>query len=288
MVPSTRSSTTDVYIVVLDPMRDYVRALLFDSQGRQMEGFSARLPMRKDASIDCLDQMHRLVADAGFRVGAIVGRAESEVTAEDRAYWKSFESAKWFAPLDHNGAILVGSGCLDRSRFGFVFGDSSFLGAIVDQPVEADGLACQKIDEKRWLVSSAVEEAHDAYARLRKAVKGSIDQYFEKSAAEDPLLAPIDAAMQRFRGIFEKLSRTVGKPDKIVATGAPLLQSPALCRRIAAVLGEALTLSTEVEPAARGSAVWALEKIGAVADLRTLEASTGSIIDTVKLETTQQ
>ena len=87
----------DAYIVVLDVAADAVRALLFDSGARRVEGFAAQLPKRADAAADCLDEMHRLVEAAGFRIAAVVGRAESEVTAEDRKFWPAFEGAKWFA-----------------------------------------------------------------------------------------------------------------------------------------------------------------------------------------------
>src|SRR5665213_1296211 len=99
MVLSTRESTADVYIVVLDVAADVVRALLFDFEARRVEGYAAQLPRRADAAADCLDEMHRLVQAAGFRVAAVVGRAESEVTAEDRQFWPAFEGVRWFPAL---------------------------------------------------------------------------------------------------------------------------------------------------------------------------------------------
>ena len=76
MVLSTLSNTADAYIVVLDVEADAVRALLFDSEARRVEGYSAQLQQRADAAADCLDEMHRLVQAAGFRVAAVVGRAK--------------------------------------------------------------------------------------------------------------------------------------------------------------------------------------------------------------------
>ena len=58
----------DAYIVVLDVAVDAVRALLFDSGAQRVEGFTAQLPKRADAAADCLDEMHRLVEAAGFRI----------------------------------------------------------------------------------------------------------------------------------------------------------------------------------------------------------------------------
>ena len=62
------------------------------------------MPRRADAAADCLDEMHRLVQAAG--------RAESEVTAEDRKYWPAFEegilpgSRSVSMALPHNESTL--------------------------------------------------------------------------------------------------------------------------------------------------------------------------------------
>lgn len=260
---STRESMADAYIVVLDVAADAVRALLFDSEARRVEGYAARLPRRADAALDCLDEMHRLVQEAGFRVAAVVGRAESEVTAEDRKVWPAFEGASWFPALVDGATLMLGCGCVDREQAGLFIGENSMLGAIAGGPVTAEGLAYVKIDEKRWLISGTVPEAGAALASLRHAIKGSIERYVENAPADDPLLAPLDLAARKFREIYRILAGH-GPAPQVIA----LLKSPALARRIAEIMGVALTLSTEPEPACRGSALWALERIGATDDLR--------------------
>src|ERR1700677_1370593 len=99
MVSSTRDSITDAYIVVLEQGADVVRALLFDGEARRVEGYSAQLPNRAEAAADCLDEMHRLAQAAGFRIGAVAGRAETEVTEQDRRSWPAFEGAAWIPAL---------------------------------------------------------------------------------------------------------------------------------------------------------------------------------------------
>src|SRR5580692_9992707 len=141
MVLSTRESMADAYIVVLDVAADAVRALLFDSEARRVEGYSAQLPRRADAATDCLDEMHRLVQDAGFRVGAVVGRAESDVTAEDRKYWPAFEGSAWFPALPAGAGMMLGSGCVEHSRFALVVGEKSLFGTVVESPMAVEGLA---------------------------------------------------------------------------------------------------------------------------------------------------
>jgi hypothetical protein len=264
MVLSTLSSTADVYIVVLDVTADAVRALLFDSGARRVEGYAAQLPKRADAAADCLDEMHRLVHAAGFRAAAVVGRAESEVTAEDRKLWPAFEGAKWFPALPEGAGVVMGIGCTGPELVALVMGDASMVATVVESPVNVDGLTCVAIDEKRWLVSGSVPEAGAAYAALKRAVKGSLQKYLESAAEGDPHVAGLDQAAARFREVYKKLS------GQVIACGEVLLKAPALAQRIAELVGVSMTLSTEPEPACRGAALWALERIGAIENLRAL------------------
>ena len=86
----------DPFIVSLDVGSSSVRALLFDSGARQMEGYGAQVPYRirttpdggaevdpdalAELTIDCLDELHRQIESAGFRIGALAGSA----------FWHSF------------------------------------------------------------------------------------------------------------------------------------------------------------------------------------------------------
>lgn len=88
--------STDVFIVSLDAGTSSVRALLFDAGGRQVEGYGAHLAYRirttpdggaeMDAdelaglAIDCLDELHRQVQNAGLRIAAVAFSA----------FWHSF------------------------------------------------------------------------------------------------------------------------------------------------------------------------------------------------------
>jgi sugar (pentulose or hexulose) kinase len=257
---------------VLEVEADMVRALLFDSEARRVEGYSAQLPRRAEAEADCLDEMHRLVHESGFRVGAVMGAA---VTEQDRPLWPGFAGAAWLAALPEGVGAVLGSGCVGRERFALVIGAVGMLATISEAPV-AD-LACMQIDEKRWLVAGAVPEAGGVYAALRHETKGSVEEFLENAAEDDPLLAPVQLTARRFREIFERLERAVGRPREVLACGSALLKSPAWTQRIADRLGVPLTLSTEAEPAGRGAALWALERIGAIGSLGALEASTGVV-----------
>jgi hypothetical protein len=270
----------DAYIVVLDAAADSVRVMLFDSEARRVEGYGAQLPQRVDAAADCLDEMHRLVCAAGLRVGAVMGRAESEVTAEDRSFWPAFKDAAWFPALPDGAGAMLGSGCVGPEFTWLTLGEKSMLGTVVESPVEVEGLACVAIDDRRWMLSGVVAESGAAYVDLKRAAKGSVERYLESAADGDPVVVGIESAGRGFRRVYELLGRRppqLGAPPHIIACGAVLLKAPSLAQRIADAMGASLTLSTELEPGHRGSALWALERIGAIGDLRVLPASMGAV-----------
>jgi gluconokinase len=88
--------SAEPFIVSIDIGSSSVRALLFDSGARQMEGYGAQLAYRihttpdggaevdpetlAELTIDCLDELHRQIHEAGFRVAAVAGSA----------FWHSF------------------------------------------------------------------------------------------------------------------------------------------------------------------------------------------------------
>jgi hypothetical protein len=274
MVLSTRESTVNPYIVVLDVAADAVRALLFDSEARRVEGFSAQLPRRVDrAASHCLDEIQRLTDEAGYCVAAIVGCAEEPV----------FKGAAWFPALPEGAGTILGSGGVSRERFVVVMSDGvSMLGTVVEGPVPkipAD-LICTPIDDKRFLLAGLVPDAGEVYASLRKAAgRGGVERFIETALPGAPHLAGVDAVGLKFRSIHDSLSRVVGTPSETVACGSVLLRSGALAQRMAEALGAPLTLCTEPEPAGRGAALWALERIGTIADLKQLAASTGAVYE---------
>ena len=88
--------SSDSFIVSLDAGSSSVRALLFDAQAHQMEGFGAQLAYRIQTTpdggaevdpeelvqlaTDCLDELHRQVANAGYKIAAVAGSG----------FWHSF------------------------------------------------------------------------------------------------------------------------------------------------------------------------------------------------------
>ncbi|HVO99384.1 MAG TPA: HAD hydrolase family protein [Bryobacteraceae bacterium] len=281
---STLSSTEHPgpYIVVLDADAAFVRALLFDGEARRVEGFSAQLPPRAEAASDVLDELHRLVKDSGLRVSAVVGRAASEVTPEDRAAWPSFADAAWFPALPEGSGTAIGCGGI-YPRFALDAGAASMVATVAEAKPEnlPEGVTCAPVDEKRWLISCLVPEAGSVYEALKRELKGRVEAYLETARADDPRLARLDAAARHFRLAFEALAKAAGTPTETMGCGATLLKSPAWAQRLANALDAPLTLCTEPEPAGRGAALWALERTGAISHLSSLPASTATVFQPI-------
>src|SRR5258708_4914742 len=137
MVSSTRPSTADPYIVSLDIGASSVRALLFDSGARHVEGYTSRLPYRAGAhpgelselAIDCLDDLHRHVHAAGMRIAGICGsvvrdnqaaeclfqklfvRPAANLKPEYQKLWPAYEDAAWRPLAAEDACRSIGTGC---------------------------------------------------------------------------------------------------------------------------------------------------------------------------------
>jgi glycerol kinase len=161
-------------------------------------------------------------------------------------------------------------------------------GTVVENPLTVDCIQCEQIDEKRWLLSRAAPQAGLAYASFKHAIKGSVEEFLERAAADDPRRAALDSAVQQFREVYEILSRALETPPQhVIGCGEVLWKAPSLAQRIADAVGVPLTISTEPEPGCRGAALWALERIGAIERLDDLPASMGPRFIPIFVETTK-
>jgi len=194
MVLSTRSSTNDAYIVVLEVGATSVRTFLFDSEARQMAGFGARVARPAHATsaqltgwaTDCLDDLHRQVSGdpaAGneMPIAAVVSCMCSPLTAEPapemaaelRTTWPAFESAQWLTPLSHGAAICVGSGCLTRDNFSLAIGTTDAVRALVSDDLKIPlpaGVDCSSVDPKRVLIEASLGGSAELVDWMRRTL----------------------------------------------------------------------------------------------------------------------
>jgi gluconokinase len=67
--------------------------------------------------------------------------------------------------------------------------------------------------------------------------------------------------------IYDALSKTLGQPRTVVASGGALIQSPSWTQMIADAIGFPLTSFPEPEASSRGAALLALERLGVIRDI---------------------
>jgi gluconokinase len=92
------------------------------------------------------------------------------------------------------------------------------------------------------------------------------------------LRASLESVALRFRNIYDVMSRVLGAPIEVVASGGALLHSPAWTQMMADALGHPVVPCLEKEASGRGAALMAMERLGAIQHIGELAQETGPAI----------
>ena len=456
--------SSEPFIVSLDVGSSSVRALLFDVEARQMEGFGAQLTYRihttpdggaevdpeelAQLAIDCLDELHRQVANAGYRIAAVAGsafwhsflgvgengaptlpilhlldtrcveqvervpnthartgclphssywparllwlaenragemrsttrwlsfpeflfeklfgragasismisatglwnqnsgdydqeslgtlpirreqladpatfdRPETELLPEYKSMWPSYAGAQWFPALGDGACNNLGSGCIDGTRASLMVGTTGAMRLVIEAAsIEIpQGLWCYRVDRKRFVIGGALSNGGEVFAWAKRTLQLPEDQEARLEAAEpgshmltvlpffsgertpywradlraaitglsfstepfDIMRAGLEAVALGFSEIHRLLASRWEAPAEVIASGGALLRSPGWTQMMADALGRPITACTEPEPSCRGAALWAMERIGLIQNLRALPGSTGAVFE---------
>lgn len=95
----------------------------------------------------------------------------------------------------------------------------------------------------------------------------------------DILHAALEGVTLGFREVHQLMTRTLGTPAEIIASGGALLRSTAWTQMIADAVGGPVTISTELEASCRGAAMVALAETSVVPSLSQIVSSTGATYD---------
>jgi gluconokinase len=93
----------------------------------------------------------------------------------------------------------------------------------------------------------------------------------------DIVRAAQEAIVYRFAAVFDLLSGALPTPNKIVASGGALLNTPGWMQMLADALGHAVTASNEEEASSKGAAMIALHALGHLHDYSQVPASFGLV-----------
>lgn len=169
------------------------------------------------------------------------------------------------------------------------------------------GLWCYRVDGRRSLLGGALSEGGSVFAWMRATLQLENGPEFEDSVAgmepdghgltvlpflagerapgwagharatiqgltlattpRDILRAGLEAVAYRIALVFDLLRPVLPADPQVIASGGALLRSPAWLGIIADVLGRPVSVSQVQEASGRGSALLALEALGALADM---------------------
>lgn len=237
---------------------------------------------------------------------------------EFRAMWPSFEGAMWFPAQGDGACDNIGSGTIG-DRVSLMVGTTGAMRAVREalEIRVAPGLWCYRVDRKRFVTGGALSDGGDIYAwmkrtlnlpkdvevRLDSAIPGthgltflpffsgerSPDWRSDVRAAITGLSlgtgpfeifqAALESVALRFREIYQIITKDLGTPAEVVASGGALLSSPGWTQMMADALGRTLVVCTEPEASSRGAALWVMEQLGMIENISALPASLGATFE---------
>ena len=242
---------------------------------------------------------------------------EHGLLPEYRAKWPAFADAPWFPALGDGACNNLGSGCIAPDRFALMVGTTGAMRVVIEAPrIDIPpNLWCYRVDRRRFVAGGALSNGGNVYAWMKHTLALPADAEARLEAAApgdhgltilpflmgerspywradlrgvvtglslstepfDILRAALESVALRFRAIYQLIAPSFGTPTEVIASGGALLHSPAWTQMMADALGRPVRACTEPEASCRGAALWALERTGAIEDLRALPASTGAV-----------
>jgi gluconokinase len=229
--------------------------------------------------------------------------------------WPALVRATWFPALGDGATGTIGSDCADPTRMALNLGTSAAMRFVAPEPLAPPrGLWSYRVDRRRALVGGATSEGGNVLAWLRNLLQLPADDEVEAAlAAAEPdshgltvlpflvgerspgwrsqqratisglsldttaldiARAGLESVALRLALVYALLAPLAAPGHAIVASGGAL-RSRAWTQTIADALGQPLQLSAEEEATSRGAALLALESLGRVDDVRSLQAPPG-------------
>ena len=184
------------------------------------------------------------------------------------------------------------------------------------------GLFCYRVDRRRFVLGGALSNGGEVYHWMKRTLALPADAEIESqlaamrpgshgltvlplfagerstkwradaraaiaglsvhSSAMEILRASLESVALRFRNIFEIMLGEIGEPKEMVDSGSALLHSPAWTQMMADALGRPVIPCLEKEATSRGAALLAMERIGAIGNVRERPAEMGSAVRPVE------
>jgi gluconokinase len=227
--------------------------------------------------------------------------------------WPALANAKWVPAIGDGACSNVGAGAIGRDTASLFLGTSGAMRVLYasDDPPMVEGGWTYRLDHSRVVAGGALSNGGNVLgwvartfpdvdvprALRRRAVTGrlvalpllagdrsptwndaaraAIAGIGLGTTSEDIARAMVEGVAYRVTRLWDVTSRAMPSIDRVVATGGTLLALPWLIQLFADAIDRPLLVSQAGEGSARGAAICALERIGAVADIAAVRSPLG-------------
>jgi len=227
--------------------------------------------------------------------------------------WPALAGAKWVPAIGDGAGSNVGAGAVGRDTAALFLGTSGAMRVVyaTDDPPVVLGGWTYRLDSRRVVTGGAISNGGNVLAWLATAFpQVDVPTALRRATADGPLIAlPLlagdrsptwnDAARAAVAGIglgttaeditramvegvayrvarlWDLTSRALPGVERVIATGGTLLARPWLIQLFADVVDRPLLMSLAGEGSARGAAIVALERIGALPDITAVRSPLG-------------
>ncbi len=227
--------------------------------------------------------------------------------------WPALASAQWVPAIGDGACSNVGAGAIGRDTASLFLGTSGAMRVVYateDPPVIPGGWT-YRLDSARVVAGGALSSggnvlgwvartfphvdvpralrrkptggplialpllAGDRSPTWNDAARAAVAGVGLATTAEDIACAMVEGVAYRVARLWDVTSRAMPGVDHVIATGGTLLALPWLIQLFADAVDRPLLMSLAGEGSARGAAIAALERIGAVPDIAAVRAPLG-------------
>jgi gluconokinase len=227
--------------------------------------------------------------------------------------WPALASAKWVPAIGDGACSNVGAGAVGRDAASLFLGTSGAMRVVYasDDPPIVPGGWTYRLDASRVVAGGALSNggnvlgwvarvfpevdvqvalrgtradgalialpllAGDRSPTWNDAARAAVAGIGLGTNAEDIARAMVEGVAYRVARLWDVTSRAMPGIDRVIATGGTLLALPWLIQLFADAIDRPLLMSLAGEGSARGAAIVALERIGAIPDIRAVRSPTG-------------
>jgi gluconokinase len=226
--------------------------------------------------------------------------------------WPALARAKWVPAIGDGACSNVGAGAIGRDTASLFLGTSGAMRVVyaTDDPPIVPGGWTYHLDASRVVAGGALSNGGNVLAWVARtfpdvdvprairrasggpvialpllagdrsptwndAARAAVAGIGLGTTAEDIARAMVEGVVYRVARLWDVTSRAMPGIDRVIATGGTLLALPWLIQLFADAIDRPLLMSLAGEGSARGAAIVALERIGALPDVAAARSPTG-------------